>query len=88
MSRNKDIKYLHYITGEPYSICRGKLKAAKWSLERALFYSSYPSFDLEPLATAMEAISSALVNFGNAVSDAVKKIDFKAILDAYEKEEA
>lgn len=85
MSRNKDIKYLHYITGEPYSICRKKLKAAKWSLERVLFPS------LDPLATAMEAISSALLNFGNAVSDAIKKIDFKAFTDAYkncEKEEA
>lgn len=82
MSRNKDIKYLHYITGEPYSICRKKLKAAKWSLTRVLFY---PKFDLEPLTNTIEAISAALVNFGNAVGDAIKKIDFKAILDAYEK---
>lgn len=85
MSRNKDIKFLHYITGEPYSICRKRLKAAKWSLERVLFPS------LEPLATTMEAISDALANLGNAVSDALKKIDFKAFIDAYEnceKEEA
>lgn len=79
MSRNKDIKFLHYITGEPYSICRKKLKAAKWSLERVLFPS------LEPLATTMEAISDALVNLGNAVSDAIKKIDFKAFTDACKK---
>ena len=79
MSRNKDIKFLHYITGDPYSICRKKLKAAKWSLERVLFPS------LDPLEIAMEAISSALANLGNAVSDAIKKIDFKAFTDAYEK---
>lgn len=39
MSRNNDIKYLHYITGDPYSICRKKLKAAKWSLELALYFA-------------------------------------------------
>jgi hypothetical protein len=81
MSRNKDIKFLHYITGDPYSICRKKLKAAKWSLERVLFPS------LEPLDIAMEALSSALANLGNAVSDAIKKIDFKAFGNC-EKEEA
>ena len=86
MSRNKDIKFLHYITGEPYSICRKKLKAAKWNLERALFHSSYPS-SLAPLENAMEAISAALVNFGNAIRDAIKEIDFKAIENC-EKEEA
>ena len=81
MSRNKDIKNLHYITGEPYSICRKKLKAAKWCLERALF-----SYDT--LSITLEKISATFVEFGNAVNVAISKIDFKEILDVLEKEEA
>lgn len=81
MSHNKDIKNLHYITGEPYSICRQRLKAAKWRIERALFL-----YSIDPLSITIEKISAALTNFSNAVSDALKKIDFKAFENC-EKEE-
>ena len=32
MSRNKDIKYLHTVTGWSYKDCRAKLKQAHWNL--------------------------------------------------------
>ena len=36
MSRNKDIKLMHDITGNPYRVCRAKLKENKWDLLEAL----------------------------------------------------
>jgi len=35
MGRNKDIKLLHDITGNPYRVCRAKLKENKWDLLEA-----------------------------------------------------
>ena len=36
MSRNKDIEFLHYFTGLPYSVCRQRMKKCSWDLWRAI----------------------------------------------------
>ena len=36
MSRNKDIKYLHDVTGWSYKLCRQKMKDNNWDLWQAL----------------------------------------------------
>lgn len=36
MGRNKDIKLMHDITGNPYRVCRAKLKENNWDLLEAL----------------------------------------------------
>ena len=89
MSRNKDIDFLHNITGDPYSVCRGKLKAVSWDLTRAIFSTYYPtSYQLlEPLTKAVEDISNAFIKFSITVGDAVRQIDFSGIIDAYRQAE-
>ena len=37
ISRNKTIKILHDVTGEPYKVCRAKLKANNWDLLRVVY---------------------------------------------------
>ena len=32
MSKNKDLKFLHEVTGEPYAVCRRKMKDESFSL--------------------------------------------------------
>lgn len=40
MSRNKDIAFLHKVTGEPYSVCRTLMKTCNWDLSKAMMFPS------------------------------------------------
>ena len=62
MSHNKDIEFLHEVTGEPYAVCRRKMKAAHWDLFKALGYPSF-ALDLERVAEAVAEVAKAIGNF-------------------------
>ena len=65
LSRNKTIKLLHSLTNDSYKICRAKLKANSWNINRVL----YPEF--YALSDSVTAISEGLEQFSNAVAEAV-----------------
>lgn len=50
MSKNKDIEALHRFTGEPYRVCRAKMKANGWDLW------TVKSIDWEELRRAAEEL--------------------------------
>lgn len=70
MSRNKTIKTMHRITGEPFSVCRAKLKANHWELLPAM---GYPD---------LSGITDALRNFGDVVVEVAKQLA-KMLEDLY-----
>ena len=78
MSHNKDIKFLHTVTGEPYAVCRRKMKAAHWDLYKAL---GYPSFDeiLKTITSVIEGVAEAAVEVAKAIGHIIESIDWQAV---------
>ena len=78
MSHNKDLKFLHEVTGEPYAVCRRKMKAAHWDLYKAL---GYPSFDkiLETLKPVIEGVAEAAAEVAKAIGHIIESIDWQAV---------
>ena len=78
MSHNKDIKFLHEVTGESYAVCRRKMKAAHWNLYKAL---GYPSFDkiLETLIPVIEGVAEAAAEVAKAVGHIIESIDLNEV---------
>lgn len=76
MSRNKDIKLLHQMTGLPYAECRKKMKEHHWDVNAAL--SSVPNFDI---------LTNAFLKLGKVIQETLKRLDpFKEILKALEED--
>ena len=63
MSRNKDIKRLHLVSGRSYKECRDTLKATGWNYNSAFFLLFPNVFD------AAERVSEILTNWFNAMAD-------------------
>lgn len=77
MSKNKDIETLHKITGEPYRVCRAKMKANNWELLAALgFYA------LDKVQVAVEALGEAFRSLIDDICEAVNSIDWAGLLEA------
>jgi len=78
MSHNKDIRYLHAVTGEPYAVCRRKMKVAHWDLLKAL---GYPSVDeiLEKLTPVIEVCAEAVVEIAKVVGNFIESIDWNEL---------
>lgn len=78
MSHNKDIRYLHAVTGEPYAVCRRKMKVAHWDLFKAL---GYPSIDeiWEKLTPVIEVCAEAVVEIAKVVGQFIESIDWNEI---------
>ena len=86
MGRNKEIKMLHELTGEPYSVLRKTLKANGWNSWRALCYIKgvdpdwLPEFAkkceefvkdfVEVMRPLTEAIADFVKNFTEAITEA------------------
>ena len=79
MSHNKDLKFLHEVTGEPYAVCRRKMKAAHWDLYKAL---GYPSFDkiLETLTPVIEGVAEAAAEVAKAIGHIIESIDWNEVI--------
>ena len=66
MSRNKDIKRLHLVSGRSYKECRDTLKATGWDYNAAVVIL-FPTLDI--LQDAVERVSEILTNWFNAMAD-------------------
>ena len=60
MSKNKDIKYLHEFTGQPYSVCRKRMKACGWDLAKAIGFDHVKGM--------IEVLPDIIDNFGKAMN--------------------
>ena len=71
MSKNKDIETLHRITGEPYRVCRAKMKANGWDLWGALGLNIFDSLT--------DAITTAFTPVVDALCETIKSIDWEEL---------
>jgi hypothetical protein len=78
MSHNKDIRYLHEVTGESYAVCRQKMKAAHWDLFKALVYPSVDEI-LEKLKPVIEVCAEAVVEIAKVVGNFIESIDWNEL---------
>jgi len=65
VSRNKDIAFLHEVTGEPYSVCRARMKAVKWDLGKALLYPNC----LDAISSFIDSFKPCIANMCEAFGD-------------------
>ena len=86
MSRNKDIKFMHDVTGLSYKVCRKKMKDNHWDLCRALGYAEALKFisDMLPelckdAADAINNMAEFAVDMMNNLADAIRNIDIGPI---------
>ena len=70
MSRNKDIKFLHEVTGKPYKECRALMKANGWDLWRAFPLPEIIAKIPEIINRATDEIVEAL----NSITEATRKM--------------
>ena len=81
MSRNKDIKALHLITHEPYSVCRARMKRNKWNytyalLENIPIYQVIKASDelrrafIKTLYPTVEEVTKTITEFAKLIRDA------------------
>ena len=80
MSKNKDIETLHRITGEPYRVCRAKMKANGWDIWAALGF---------PILATVQNVADELVEsfrpLLDAICETVKSIDWEGLRRAAEE---
>ena len=86
MSRNKDIKFLHNVTGLSYKVCRQKMKDNHWDVWKALGYDEMIKFlsDRFPelckdVADAINNVAEFAVEMINNLADAIRNIDIGPI---------
>ena len=76
MSKNKDIETLHRITGEPYRVCRARMKANNWELLAALgFYTIYKA------QVALEALGESFRSLMDDMCEAFGSIDWAGLME-------
>lgn len=80
MSKNKDIETLHRITGEPYRVCRAKMKANGWDLWSSLGF---------PILDTVRSVADATVEsfhpLLDAICETVTSIDWEELRRAVEE---
>lgn len=97
MSRNKDIKFLHEVTGLPYSVCRRRMKACGWDLVKAIgvdqikgIIEALPEI-IDNLAKAMNrllaGIGTALKIIGQNLEETYGELEVKPIMIGKEDKE-
>ena len=94
MSRNKDIKFLHDISGKSYKECRQIMKASGWDLIKALqIIDILPTIEriskqaaavIQDLAERIAQILPAIVEIiNNSLDSLVRAIKAQEIKDVY-----
>ena len=68
MSRNKDIRLLHNLTGDPYSVCRRRMKRNHWNLTYAIAEGTPYAALLDAIQATTDALKDAFVTLGDAVN--------------------
>lgn len=77
MSKNKDIEALHRITGEPYRVCRAKMKANNWELLAALGF-----YTLDKVQGLAEALGESFRSMVDTICEALNSIDWDGLKEA------
>ena len=80
MSNNKDIEALHRITGEPYRVCRARMKANGWDLWGAL---GFPNLDTVRIAA--DALAESFRSLCDVIFETVNSIDWEELRRAAEE---
>ena len=80
MSKNKDIEALHRITGEPYRVCRARMKANGWDLWGAL---GFPNLDTVRIAA--DALAESFRSLRDVIFETVNSIDWEELRRAAEE---
>lgn len=73
MSKNKDIKYLHELTGLPYSVCRRRMKACGWDLMKAIGFDQVKGM-IEVLPDIIDNLGKAMNGLLAGIGTALKTI--------------
>ena len=81
MSRNKDIKLLHELTGWSYKECRKQMKDNHWNLCQAFNFEEL----ISKLPDLMEDISIAIAKVYEATADVVKSL--KKVLESVDADQ-
>lgn len=68
MSRNKDIRLLHVLTGDPYSECRRKMKRNHWNLTYAICEGTPYAALLDAIKATTDALKKEFVTLGEVVN--------------------
>jgi len=76
MGRNKDIKLMHDITGNPYRVCRAKLKENKWDLLEALDFGDELRRNL---VDSVEAVTQAMINSIERMAEILNNLKWPSI---------
>lgn len=76
MSKNKDIKYLHEFTGQPYSVCRRRMKACGWDLMKAIGFDQVKGI-IEVMPDIIDNFEKAMNGLLAGLGTALKTIGQK-----------
>lgn len=96
MSRNKDIKLLHEMTGRSYKECRAIMKANHWCLWSAYGAEFSAVFDnttqiignmLDGLSEAIWQMAEATRHMVDSLADAISNIDIEQLKELQEYEQ-
>lgn len=74
MGRNKDIKLMHDITGNPYRVCRAKLKENKWDLLEALDFGDELRRNL---VDSVEKVTQAMVSSFERMAEILSNLNLQ-----------
>lgn len=99
LSRNKTIKLLRDFTGEPYSVCRRRLKENHWNFNQALgekigldFSGAAKQINElankfgEFLAVMIEETTKCISSFWEDVSTAIKQMNEPETIERFKKQ--
>lgn len=89
MSRNKDIKYLHELTGWSYKYCRQKMKENHWDWWKAWGLGDVVENTMDALQGALNAVYESFEKVAKDFVEAFSKIDWQKIkeeLDEYNRQ--
>ena len=83
MSRNKDVKFVHKITGLPYSECRRRLKESDWDVWEAtkIADASFLNDFAEAIGNAVNTICDAF----EILVSSVLSIDWVKVAETFAK---
>lgn len=88
MSRNKDIKLLHEITGWSYKECRKRMKENQWDWYKACGFQEIidriPSI-MDGVSEALTKVTESAADMVNTIKEFILSIDFEQLASEYAK---
>lgn len=83
MSRNKDIQFLHQVTGWTYKECRRKYRENGYDLWKTLPFNSQRMNEiLEASKQAIEALSMSVQQVCDTLKTAIMSVDWQKLVQA------